>query len=283
MTIRDVKIEYQQKLATLYEPKEIQSIFELVAETIGFSKNLLVLKSNEDLSEQQRLYFYSCLQRLEKAEPVQYVRGKADFYDLQFLVNPAVLIPRPETEELVHLVKNENLGCRGKIIDLGTGSGCIAVSLAKNIKSAKISALDISSAALEIAKQNAKNNEVEVEFILGDMQDSQCVPEDELFDVIVSNPPYVCNSEKNEMRPNVLQYEPHLALFVDEDTNPLQFYKAIVQFSQKHLSENGFVYCEINETLGMETQKLFVENGFANCQILKDLFGKDRFVKASRK
>ncbi|MCQ2606910.1 MAG: peptide chain release factor N(5)-glutamine methyltransferase [Bacteroidales bacterium] len=282
MTIRDVKIEFQQKLATLYGAKEIQSIFSLVAEDLGFTPTSLVIHNEDELTETQQIHFFDCLKRLVSGEPVQYVRGKADFYDMQFYVNSSVLIPRPETEELVDRIINEQGNCNGNIIDLGTGSGCIAISLAKHIQSANISALDISSAALTVAKQNAANNNVTVDFILGDMQDNQCISEDKKFNVIVSNPPYVCNAEKQEMRPNVLQFEPHLALFVDTDENPLQFYIAIAKFAQLHLAENGVIYCEINETLGNETAKMFQSYGFNTCQIIQDLFGKDRFVKVKR-
>lgn len=281
MTIRDVKIEFQQKLATLYGAKEIQSIFSLVAEDLGFTPTSLVIHNEDELTETQQIHFFDCLKRLVSGEPVQYVRGKADFYDMQFCVNSSVLIPRPETEELVDRIINEQGNCNGNIIDLGTGSGCIAISLAKHIRSAKVSAVDISSAAINVAKQNAEKNNVHINFLLGDMQDSQCVTDEE-YDIIVSNPPYVCNYEKQEMRPNVLQFEPHLALFVDTDENPLQFYIAIAKFAQLHLTEKGAIYCEINEILGNETAQMFQSYGFSNTQIIKDLFGKDRFVKATR-
>lgn len=281
MTIRDVKIEFQQKLATLYGAKEIQSIFSLVAEDLGFTPTSLVIHNEDELTETQQIHFFDCLKRLVSGEPVQYVRGKADFYDMQFCVNSSVLIPRPETEELVDRIINEQGNCNGNIIDLGTGSGCIAISLAKHIRSAKVSAVDISSAAINVAKQNAEKNNVHINFLLDDMQDSQCVTNEE-YDIIVSNPPYVCNYEKQEMRPNVLQFEPHLALFIDTDENPLQFYIAIAKFAQLHLTEKGAIYCEINETLGNETAQMFQSYGFSNTQIIKDLFGKDRFVKATR-
>lgn len=282
MTIRDVKIEFQQKLATLYDAKEIQSIFAIIAEEAGFSTTALILQADEPLTEEKIQYFNNCLQKLELSEPVQYVRGKADFYDLQFTVTPAVLIPRPETEELVQLIINENANFHGNLIDLGTGSGCIAISLASNFPTAQITAMDISSAALEVAKQNAQNNNVNIKFIHADMQKDDCLQDNQQFDIIVSNPPYVCNAEKKDMRANVLQHEPHLALFVDDDNYPLQFYKAIAQFATKHLKENGTIYCEINETLGKETAELFQSYGFKNSQVIQDLFGKDRIVKAQR-
>ncbi|MBO4778077.1 MAG: peptide chain release factor N(5)-glutamine methyltransferase [Bacteroidales bacterium] len=281
MTIQDVKIEFQRKLATFYEPKEIQSIFSLIAEDLDFSPTYLILHKDDELSDTQKNFFEQCLQRLATAEPVQYIRGKADFYDLQFFVNPSVLIPRQETEELVNVILQENRNNTPKIIDLGTGSGCIAITLAKHLSNAKVSAVDVSEQALQTAKSNALKNDVSVDFYLGDMQDEAFMSQFPKFDIIVSNPPYVCHSEKNEMRQNVLHYEPHLALFV-EDTNPLQFYRAIARFASEHLAENGTVYCEINETLGEETKQLFESFGFSKCEIRKDLFGKDRIVKVQK-
>lgn len=281
MTIQNVKIKYQCHLAKLYEPKEIQSIFELIAEDLQFSSTGLILNRDLELMDTQLNYFEQSLSRLEQGEPVQYVRGKADFYDMQFSVNQAVLIPRPETEELVNVVIQENKNCRGKVLDIGTGSGCIAISLAKNLPNAHVSAIDISKDALHVAQNNSQQNDTHVSFYNGDMQDEIFMSQFTDCEIIVSNPPYVCNSEKKEMRKNVLDFEPHTALFVS-DSNPLQFYKAIAQFASKNLRNGGKIYCEINETLGNETKQLFEQYGFHNCQIIKDLFGKDRIVKIVR-
>lgn len=282
MTINDVKIGFQQKLATLYEPKEIQSIFELIAENLGFSATTLLLSRDEEISEQQKIYFDTCLLRLEKSEPVQYVRGKSDFYGLLFSVNPSVLIPRLETEELVDLIIKENLNCSGKIIDLGTGSGCIAISLAKNVRNAEVTAVDVSEKALDVAQKNAQQHQVDITFCQADMLNEESLSQFTEYDIIVSNPPYVCNSEKKDMRPNVLNYEPHLALFVD-DNNPLVFYHAIAKFAIEKLVAGGKIYCEINESFGNETVALFKSYGFVNCEIRRDFFGKDRIVKAMKK
>ncbi len=281
MTIQDVKIKYQYHLAKLYEPKEIQSIFELIAEDLQFTSTSLILNKDEELTDFQLKYFEQSLVRLEECEPVQYVRGKADFYDMQFIVNQSVLIPRPETEEIVDLIIRENKNCEGKILDIGTGSGCIAISLAKNLTKAQISAIDISKEALQVAQRNSRQNGVQISFFNGDMQDECFMSQFTDYEIIVSNPPYVCDSEKTEMRKNVLNFEPHTALFVD-DSNPLQFYKVLAQFASKHLRNNGKIYCEINETFGNETKQLFEQYGFRNCQIIKDLFGKDRIVKATK-
>ena len=261
MTIDSVKIEFRRELATLYGPKESLSIFEMIAEDAGFSRNSLLLGGNQELTDSQKTYFEQCLNRLKTAEPVQYVRGKAEFYSLQFAVNQSVLIPRQETEELVDLIIRENRDCRGRIVDIGTGSGCIAVSLAKNIPLAHVCAVDISEQALNVACENARKNGVDVDFFLGDMQDESFMRQLNDCEIVVSNPPYVCLSEKPQMRPNVLDFEPHLALFVT-DENPLQFYESIAQFASKNLVEGGKFYCEINETLGVETKRLFEQLGF---------------------
>lgn len=281
MTINDVKIEFQRELAILYGPKEIQSIYELIAEDLEFTPTSLIVNREQAVSDEQKNYFLSCLARLITAEPVQYVRGKADFYGSQFYVNSSVLIPRPETEELVDLIIRENSNYGGNIVDLGTGSGCIAISLAKNIPEAHVCAVDISEPALTVAQNNAKMNNVFVDFRLGDMRNEAFMSQFKNCDVVVSNPPYVCNAEKKEMRANVLNYEPHVALFV-EDADPLCFYKSIAHCSMKNLEKGGKVYCEINESFGKETLQLFESAGLQQCEIIKDLSGKDRIIKACK-
>lgn len=281
MTINDVKIGFQQNLATLYEPKEIQSIFELIAENLGFSTTTLILNRGEEISEQQKLYFDACLRRLEKSEPVQYVRGKSDFYGGEFLVNQSVLIPRLETEELVDWVIKENQNCSGKILDMGTGSGCIAISIAKNLKNAHVTAIDISEKALDVAQKNATLNQATVDFYQANILREEELAKFSDLEIIVSNPPYVCNSEKKDMRSNVLNYEPHLALFV-EDEEPLIFYNAIARHAATNLKNGGKLYCEINESFGNKVAHLFESYGLTNCEIKRDLFGKDRFVKATK-
>ncbi len=281
MTLQDVKIEYQKELAMLYEPKEIQSIFRLVAEDLGYTPSLLIQSQFQEVSAEQQAFFEEALLRLRNAEPVQYVRGKADFYGLQFMVTESVLIPRPETEELVELIIRKHKNKPIKIVDLGTGSGCIAISLAKNLPNAEVCAIDISPEALNIARQNAQQNEVNVHFVEGSMCQEDCLSSCGTSDVIVSNPPYVTNSEKQQMRPNVLDFEPHLALFV-EDANPLLFYAAIARLAAAKLTQNGCVYCEINEQFGKETVHLFESYGLRECEIVKDIFGKDRIVTAKK-
>ncbi|MDP3468219.1 MAG: peptide chain release factor N(5)-glutamine methyltransferase [Daejeonella sp.] len=225
------------------------------------------------------------LQELKTGRPLQYVIGETEFYGLTFKVNPSVLIPRPETEELVEWilsdVRNSKASIEGlKIIDIGTGSGCIPISLKKNLPEAQIYALDISPEALGVSKQNAVLNQTMVNFIQDDilnLLNEQLT--DEKFGIIVSNPPYVKDSEKQQMLPNVLQHEPHLALFVP-DNDPLIFYKAIAEFAIKHSDANGFLYLEINENLAEETVQLLKQMGFKNIELRQDLSGKDRMIRS---
>lgn len=279
MTIQDVKIEFQSRLHNFYDTKEIQSVFELLANDIGFSKVDLVLNPIKELLENQLVYFLSSIKRLETQEPIQYIRGKADFYGLEFFVSSAVLVPRQETELLVDTIIKHTTIQNPFILDLGTGSGCIPITLTKHIPNSQVFALDISLQALEIAKKNAIAQNVEVTFFQGDMQNENCCNSVPLCDVIVSNPPYVCNSEQIKMKQNVLNFEPHIALFVP-DKNPLIFYKAIAKIALQKLKQNGILYCEINEALGNETKELFQNFGFSNVKIINDLHGKQRFISA---
>ena len=281
MTIQNVKIEFQSRLTNFYDTKEIQALFELVAENVGFSKIDIVLNGSQELSESQITFFSKTLMQLEKQEPVQYILGKTDFYELPIIVSSAVLIPRQETEILVDCIIKENKKEQVTIFDIGTGSGCIAISLAKYITQSKVYALDISPEALEIASKNAELNAVSISFLQGDMltlESCKTIPE---CDIIVSNPPYIRNLEQAEMKPNVLNFEPHTALFVP-DLNPLVFYEAIAKIAQQKLTLNGFLYCEINEAFGKETVALFEKYEFKNCKIIEDLHGKQRFVKCNK-
>ena len=233
-----------------------------------------------DWNENQQDQLIGYLQRLNDSEPIQYITGKTFFFNSTFEVNSFTLIPRPETEELVQLILSENTSAAPEIIDIGTGSGCIAISLAKELKSASVSALDISTEALTVAKKNAETNDVKISFIeLDFLQQKERIKN--TFDIIVSNPPYVLESEIPEMRKNVLDYEPHLALFV-EDNEALKYYDALLSFASTNLNPNGYVYAEINEQKGLEMLALASEYGFANAVILKDMFSKDRIFKAQK-
>jgi len=224
------------------------------------------------------------LEQLKKEIPIQYLLGSTSFYGLNFEVNSDVLIPRPETEELVDWIIKDCLIFRNdvtlKIVDIGTGSGCIAISLAKNLPNAQVFAIDVSGKALATAKKNAELNNVEVTFIQKNILETASL--DFQFDIIVSNPPYVRNLEKVEINKNVLDNEPHLALFVD-DNDALVFYRKIAELAQKSLSKNGQLYFEINQYLGKETVALLENLGFENLELRKDIYGNDRMIFAEFK
>jgi release factor glutamine methyltransferase len=220
------------------------------------------------------------IDRLLNYEPIQYILGSTFFFGSDFIVDKHVLIPRPETEELVSwILEKVDTKQPIKILDIGTGSGCIAIILAKQIAQAEVYAMDVSTAALSIAKKNAEANGVVVQFIEASILEWQS--QDMFFDIIVSNPPYVRESEKEMMSPNVLNYEPHLALFVDNN-NPLLFYKAIVEMSKINLTSEGLIYFEINEYLAEETKSLFSSTFFESVQLKKDIFSKNRMLCARK-
>lgn len=272
----------REKLSVRYEPSECESISFLIFEHIlGYSRLQVHLKKDETIPDAKVTEIEEILNRLVEGEPIQHILGKADFYGLRFNVNPHVLIPRQETEELVDWIINENKLAAPEILDIGTGSGCIPVSLAKNIPDAEVSAYDISAEAISIANQNAKNNAVSIRTRQVDILQWEAVSIDKTFDIIVSNPPYVKEEEKKLMQEHVVSHEPHLALFVSND-DPLIFYRRIAEFAQQHLSPEGTLYFEINEALGHETVSLLQENGFNNVTLRKDINGKDRMICATR-
>lgn len=219
------------------------------------------------------------IDRLKQNEPIQYVLGETEFYGLSFFVNPSVLIPRPETEELVDLIINDTpTEEKYTVLDIGTGSGCIAISLAKKLKNTQVTAFDISQEALEVAEDNATENEVKVIFQEVDILTTDAL--DTSYDIIVSNPPYITESEKDFMELNVLDFEPASALFIP-DNEPLLFYSKIAQLAAESLSKKGILYLEINEQFGKETAQVVTEAGFQEVTVLKDINGKDRMIKAS--
>ena len=273
MTLQDFKLKIISELSSIYEMDELNSIFNLLSEDyIKIPRSKILLADEIDLDESNQTLFLSALERLKTHEPIQYVLGKTTFMDLEFKVNSSVLIPRPETEELVSFMLKEDLDGK-EILDIGTGSGCIAISLAKNLPNAKVSALDISEDALEIAKENTKMNNVNIEFIHADIFEYQS---DKKYDIIVSNPPYVLELQRKHMSKNVLEYEPELALFVKND-DPLKFYKAILDFAKNSLNENGKIYFEINENYKDEIMKLINNYSYSNVNYKLDVFGKNRF------
>ena len=275
MTLADFKNKMKYKLSSIYKTDELNSIFFLISEEyLKTPRSKILLADEIELDSNKEKLFLDALDRLKKNEPVQYILGKTAFMDLEFKLNSSVLIPRPETEELVRLILKEDLDGK-EILDIGTGSGCIAVSLAKNLPNAKVTALDLSEEAIDVAKENAKMNDVEVNFISADIFDYKS---EKKYDIIVSNPPYITESEKVLMKRNVLEYEPKQALFVKND-DPLIFYKAILDFSKNSLVKNGKIYFEINQAYNNQIKDLSYDYGYYNIDCRKDLFGKYRYLQ----
>ncbi|HMG08977.1 MAG TPA: peptide chain release factor N(5)-glutamine methyltransferase [Mucilaginibacter sp.] len=294
ITIKDVFEDYKQ-LNKVYETKEIQAITLLaISEISGLSKASIKAFPERELSNEQTQKLKNTLTQLQTGEPIQYILGITEFYGLPFKVNPSVLIPRPETEELAEWilssigerqkVKGERLAqFAGGVLDIGTGSGCIAISLKKNLPQAQVSAIDISERALQTAKENSILNDVAVNFIHADILNLQPEPRypnlATAYQIIVSNPPYVTLDDKKQMHTNVTNFEPHAALFVPEH-DPLIFYKAIADFARLNLAPNGLLFFEINERYGQETVKLLKDKGFISTELRKDMSGRDRMIKA---
>jgi len=288
-------------LANMYSEAEIHVIANLLLENItGFSRLQLLTNKDLKLNDKQNDLADRYLVQLKNHEPIQYILGETEFQGMKFRVNSSVLIPRPETEELVEWVSPhplrdfplkgeeiEEIGILkspmgdlgGSYLDIGTGSGCIAVSLKKKFPFANVAAMDISSDALEVAKENAALNQVDVEFIQDDILNSSTT--NRLWDVIVSNPPYIPASEHSEMDKNVTGFEPHLALFV-HDNDPLIFYRKIAEYAIIHLTSGGKLFFETHKDLASQCKQLLESCGFRNVEIRKDISGNERMVKASK-
>jgi release factor glutamine methyltransferase len=282
-SVHSIHSLFQEELEPIYKKEEISGfLHHLFFEYKGWSRAMSLLNKGVILSESEILMFYQALNELKQNKPIQYIIGKVPFYNLDFLVAPGVLIPRPETEELVSLILQESALRKYEgvsVLDIGAGSGCIGISYKKNLPASSVTLLDRSETALNISKQNAALNDVSVQLILADIlvrENWKMIP---AFNIIISNPPYVTNSEKREMRNNVLDYEPHEALFVP-DEEPLLFYKAIAEFSRHHLIRPGLLYFEINERFGNEVKNLLLKKGFEKGEVLRDMNGKDRFIRA---
>jgi len=283
MYLKDIKTIFHKELDELYSKEEVNSFFYLlIEEYLGLERFILAIDPNIMILKEDESPLFDALSKLKLEQPIQYIIGKAHFMDMDFVVNENVLIPRPETEELVQWILEDRKGNPDQvtILDIGTGSGCIAISLARNIPGAKVFGLDISEKALTIAKQNAINNEVIVEFIQANMLAIETLALN--FDIIVSNPPYVRELEKAAMHGNVLKHEPELALFVS-DEKPLIFYKKIAEFASNNLRLGGTLYFEINQYLGKETAALLEELHFSPLELRQDLFGNDRMLKGVKK
>ncbi len=281
--IKDIRETYLRELGLIYSEQEASALFDLVTEyRLGLKRLDRILNPDLRLSESEILKVHFDIKELKKLRPVQYIFGEAWFGDLRLKVNEHVLIPRPETEELSAWVADDLKTHPGiSILDIGTGSGCIALSLAAKLPSAVISACDISSGALEIARENAARLKLKTNLFRMDIFDRNAWPALSAYDVIVSNPPYVTFSDKKEMLPNVLNYEPPIALFVSDD-NPLIYYIEILEFSRDHLNSSGKIYFEINKRFGREMFELLSAYGFENVEIRKDLSGHDRMAGATK-
>ncbi|MEZ4802892.1 MAG: peptide chain release factor N(5)-glutamine methyltransferase [Gelidibacter sp.] len=284
MRLKDIQTIFHRELDAIYGKEEVDSFFYLLTdEFLGMQRLAFSLQPEFTITKEEEQPLFEALSRLKLEEPIQYILGKTEFFGLPFKVDKHTLIPRPETEELVDWIiseyrdKNEPV----KILDIGTGSGCIAISLAEHLPNANIFALDVSGKALKVAKENAKSNHVDIEFIQADIlkqRDWDIKFQDLRFDIIVSNPPYVRNLEKTDMKSNVLNNEPSLALFVEDD-NPLLFYKAITEFATNYLKNERDLFFEINQYLGKEMIQLLKSFNFKNIHLRKDIFGNDRMLK----
>ncbi|HLA56087.1 MAG TPA: peptide chain release factor N(5)-glutamine methyltransferase [Flavobacterium sp.] len=281
MIAKQFKTHFVQQLMPLYGTGEAESFFYLILEEKHKMKRIdLALNHNLEFSDAEVKEWNIILEKLQQEIPIQYILGKTHFFGLEFEVNDSVLIPRPETEELVDWVSSNlktQKSSNPRILDIGTGSGCIAISLAKNLPNAEIFAIDISEGALATAKRNAASNLVKVNFIQKDILKTSTL--EQKFDIIVSNPPYIRNLEKHEIKNNVLEHEPHLALFVD-DHDALIFYRKIAELAKENLSENGQLYFEINQYLAKETMDLLEQTGFSFMELRKDIYGNDRMIFA---
>ena len=270
-----------KELSGFYPESEIKSFASIIFLNLCGLK-IVDIFSNPELfiDQKNQKKIFSIIDRLKKYEPIQYIFVETDFFGLSFLVNKDVLIPRPETEELVErILSTSSPTLSYRILDIGTGSGCIAVSLAKNLPNATVFAFDISEKALITAKENAKRNYVTIHFGQVDILKTGSNNLFGNFDIIVSNPPYVTESEKRNMEKNVLEYEPESALFVP-DNNPLLFYQKIAEFGKMRLNKNGSVYFEINALFGKETVNLLKKTGYNDVALKKDISGKDRMIHA---
>lgn len=285
MDLKTLKQNFKNALSGVYPSEEIQSFFNILSEAyLGLSWVEIALDPDREIPVAEAEKFHRALLRLKKHEPIQYIVGATEFYGLPFKVNRQTLIPRPETEELVEWILSDINGLMEKpsrlnILDIGTGSGCIAVSLAKHLPDATVKALDISEEALAVARQNATINGVTVNFYKDNILKME--QPSKRYDIIVSNPPYVLESEKSQMKPNVLNYEPERALFAPY-WNDLEYYTPIIRWAEAFLADGGALYLEINETKGDALLRILAAMGLAKSELRKDIFGKPRMIKAQK-
>jgi len=284
INISNIKQIFQEDLKEIYPKKEINSLFHIAAESILKQDKLsLMVNKEQALSESEKIAFTAVLEKLKKQIPIQYILEEAFFYGLKLYVNDNVLIPRFETEELVELiVQTTTQNKPNYILDIGTGSGCIALALKKELNATNVFAVDVSSEALEVAQKNATQTNLLIQSLLMDILQETKWEHSPFLDIIVSNPPYIPLSEKALMHDNVLKYEPHLALFVDNQ-EPLIFYEKIADFALQHLKPNGHLFFEMNEFNAQAVKEMVAHKGFKNVEIVKDMYGKERMLKAEKR
>ena len=277
MKLKEAIEQLRSGLAGVAEPQEVQAMIRIICEDIfNYDQVDVALRQESELPDFAQERVTEIIARLRRHEPLQYIVGSARFHGHRFKVTPAVLIPRPETEQLIDMIVDENPASDLRVLDMGTGSGCIAISLARALKFAQVDALDVSRDALAVARENAAALKVKVRFFESDMLSPQPPAR---YDIIVSNPPYVCWSERESMERNVLDYEPGQALFVP-DNDPLLFYKAIAAYATASLERGGRLYLEINQRFGNEIKRLLEDHGFDEVRIIEDSYGKTRFAAA---
>lgn len=277
MKLKEAIEQLREGLAGVADPQEVQAMNRVICEDVfNYDPVDVALRQESELPDFAPQRVAEIIARLQRHEPLQYILGTARFHGHRFKVTPAVLIPRPETEQLVDLIIEENPGSDLRVLDMGTGSGCIAISLARALKFARVDALDVSRDALAVARDNAASLKVKVRFFESDILAPQPAA---TYDIIVSNPPYITWSERELMERNVKDYEPAQALFVP-DNDPLLFYKAIASYAKRSLEKGGRLYLEINQRFGAEVKRLLEDCGFDEVRIIVDSFGKDRFAVA---
>ncbi len=281
VTIRELRNSLTRELSVKFPGNEAVSLSRIILEHLGFPEMSILKDPDIPVHENLQAEIKKIVGQLFKNMPVQYILGETEFYGLRMFVTPAVLIPRPETEEMVSLIIHEYGKESPVIVDLGTGSGCIAISLAKHIRGSKVLATDIDEKALVVAQQNASMNQARVEFFQQDLFQPWKLPGGLKANLVVSNPPYITLSERITLPANVRDNEPGKALFVP-DEDPLLFYREIIHFAEMNLANNGWIWTEINEQFGFQAAMLFSDSGYRQVQVLKDIHQKNRFIKAKK-
>ena len=280
-TLKQIRFHLLSELRQIYTENESDSIVRLVMEHLGYPVSVSLREPGSIPDPPVTAMIDSIVADIRKGKPIQYILGQTHFCDLKIKVDKRVLIPRPETEEMVEHIKARSGDSVQRIIDLGTGSGCIALALKKHFTEAEVWGADLSQEALEVAGENGKENSLQLSWVKLDLLNPHTLEESLCFDLVVSNPPYVMNSEREMMASNVLDFEPESALFVEDD-DPLIFYRAIASFCTSYLADKGEIWVEINEQLGSETASLFKKEGFSKVRVIKDIHEKDRYINVRR-